>query len=332
MPTPQRELTKAVLREGAAKNQISPRAQRQKELLQTPGMTQKLIYEESSPMPELPECMRPLPETYSIVPDASPESQWRWKRKMAAIEGNYVQRSDSTRKAMFSNIATPPYAFTRYDFFKKRLPNYDSPDPRAVDGQPEKTTATNYTSGMSQEAVKFLGFNESEVTGAVRKQKSPFVEINHEEMDNEGVCHGLKSKENSFDVNYKEETNGHVFWAANTQKFEEISGSTSSVQQPRKSFLKDITNVSKEDCDYVEDDLNNDDENDDDEDEEEEELIVEVESESPISLSDEVPVAVNSDGEEIDFVGASEENKTPEWTFGISSGSDSENVRKKILS
>lgn len=135
MPTPQRELTKAAILEHQAKSQVSPRAARQKELLKTPGVTQKAVYDESSPMPELPDIMRPPPgPDFSIRPDSSPESQWFWKMKMEILDEQYMPRSESLKKALKEDQFVTPYAIKRYNFFKRTIPNYNSPYPGPNNG------------------------------------------------------------------------------------------------------------------------------------------------------------------------------------------------------
>lgn len=313
MPTPQRELTKAVLREGQAQNQISPRAQRQKELLKTPGMTQKQVFEESSPMPELPECMRPPPVDYSIRPDSSPDSQWHWKRKLDAVDGRYVPKSDSLRKALLDNIVTPPYHVTRYQFFKRRLPNYTSPDPRCGNdnrsGRQEEASA-HCNVGMSQEAAKFLNFNETENQTANKSSYIGPYETNDESVQKEAV-----EPNNGLDVDYREEEQRNVVcWAPNTQAFIEIRGKNIS-DKPRKSVLGDISNVLNNEYEPFDGNAVSGEE--------------EVESESPICVdeeSEDIPAALNSDGDEIDIEESEEQNKNNlQWTFGVSSGSLADN-------
>jgi topoisomerase (DNA) II binding protein 1 len=90
MPTPQRQITKAALYEYQQKNAISPRKKRIQALIDTPSS--KAADAVESPMPELPDCMKPTEYDYGIRPNSSPSAQWFHKRKLDGLDQNYIPR------------------------------------------------------------------------------------------------------------------------------------------------------------------------------------------------------------------------------------------------
>jgi BRCA1 C Terminus (BRCT) domain/twin BRCT domain len=233
MPTPQRELTKAVLREADDKNQLSPRAQRQKELLKTPGMTQKFTFEESSPMPPTPDCMRKPPVDYSLRPDSSPDSQWFWKQKFESLDRMYEEKTDSSRKARLDNLVTPPYQNTRHDFFKKRIPQYHSPDPR------DPYNHHHHTAGMSQEAANF--FDDSERIESMKMQ----AQYDKYEKENMEKRYSIEEKRKiGYVDDYVPEPKNELIWLSNTQRQKEIEELEIEASK-NKSILASISNQSR---------------------------------------------------------------------------------------
>lgn len=128
MPTPQREITKKVLLEINYK--MSPKTRRLQKLLNTPAHVQD-AFDPSSPVPDLPECMKNPPISYAIRPNASPENQWFHKRKLEALDQQYVLVSKEKRSKLRNVEATPPFAHRRHDFLKDMIgDDFNSPDPR----------------------------------------------------------------------------------------------------------------------------------------------------------------------------------------------------------
>lgn len=84
METPVRQVTYNVLKEKKA--QESPRSKRLQKLLETPVSSQAALNKVESPMPELPECMRPPAVNYALRPDASPDNMHWHKRKWDTLE------------------------------------------------------------------------------------------------------------------------------------------------------------------------------------------------------------------------------------------------------
>lgn len=295
MPTPQRETTIKAIKEAQLENQISPRAARQKELLRTPGMTQNYVIPEDSPMPELPNCMRTPVEDYSLRPNSSPATKQFYKRRFDAItQDQYNPISESAKKSMKSNLASPSYESIRDKILGPRLKNYatspNTPVSSAVDVEIKSKSQTDqlqFTSGMSQEAKKFLNFDESE--NPAEKQ---------DDHENES-----KSDENSLG-----KIKSHVSWNDNSQSLQ------NKISQ--EDVLKNITNK------------NDTEEEDEEENSYKNQLRGKVDN-SPIRIvevqSSASPENLDSDGESIDFIGSQEDN----WVFGVSSGkSNQEEVRK----
>ncbi|CAO1338865.1 unnamed protein product [Diamesa serratosioi] len=128
MPTPQREITKKVLLEINYK--LSPKTRRLRKLLNTPTHVRD-AFEPSSPAPDLPDCMKYPPINYAIRPDASPENQWFHKRKLEALDQQYVVVSKEKKSKLRNVEETPPFAHRRYDFLKDMIgEDFNSPDPR----------------------------------------------------------------------------------------------------------------------------------------------------------------------------------------------------------
>lgn len=89
MPTPQKQITYAVLKEMQSKE--SPRTKRLRKLLETPISSQAAMNAEFSPMPELPDCMKPPDVNYALRPDASPNNMHYHKRKWDTLEPYFVE-------------------------------------------------------------------------------------------------------------------------------------------------------------------------------------------------------------------------------------------------
>ncbi|CRK87722.1 CLUMA_CG001512, isoform A [Clunio marinus] len=160
-PTPQRELTKAVLLEYKTKNTESPRQKRVQALINTPATGKNNIVETiSSPRPQLPEFMRTPPVDYGIRPGSSPNTQWFHKRKLDGLDSLYVERADSHKRQKSEEAdpnPTPPFRHRRYDFYKERIPDYNSPDPRA---ETEDLLGCKRPCSVTNEASKFLNFDD----------------------------------------------------------------------------------------------------------------------------------------------------------------------------
>lgn len=167
MPTPQREVTRRVLVEQQKKNVVSPRTKLLKDLMQTPGNAQKNLTDYvPSPGPELPaSLLAPKEGNYALNPDSSPASQWWYKRRLEALDDRYVQVSKSKKKELKNIPVTPPISHIKHDFFKKRLADYDSPDPRSKSDDTEHLFMARITANMSNEASKFLNFEDTEADG-----------------------------------------------------------------------------------------------------------------------------------------------------------------------
>lgn len=155
MPTPQRQDTLAVLLENQ-KNQvpISPRKKRLEEIINTPSTRKRMVAAEDSVdslRPETPECMKPQKKDYGIRPKSTPNSQAFHKRKLEGLDLNYIQPAEKKRSLEkelptvsnvinsftnknlnfpFIKLFQPPYAHRRYDFYKQRIADFNSPDPR----------------------------------------------------------------------------------------------------------------------------------------------------------------------------------------------------------
>lgn len=159
MPTPQREITKKVLLEINYK--VSPRTRRLRKLLDTPVHVRS-AFDPSSPAPDLPECMKNPPINYAIRPNASPENQWFHKRKLEALDQQYVQVSREKKTKLRNVEHTPPFAHRRHDFLKDMIgEDFDSPDPRIstqsilnLTSPAKKQTELNYN---NEERVRILG-------------------------------------------------------------------------------------------------------------------------------------------------------------------------------
>ena len=107
MPTPQREVTRAALL-AARKPVVSPRKRRLEELVDTPTTrATNHAAEKSSPMPELPKCMKLPDMDYGIRPNSSPYSQWFHKRKMEGLDKNYVPRSPNKKSRFNEKVEIP---------------------------------------------------------------------------------------------------------------------------------------------------------------------------------------------------------------------------------
>lgn len=91
MPTPVREITRAVLLEANAPNSSSPRRKRFQEITTTPGNKIKNISLET------PELLRAPLGDFVLRPNASPESQWHQKRKLEGLDNNYVPQPKKFR-------------------------------------------------------------------------------------------------------------------------------------------------------------------------------------------------------------------------------------------
>jgi hypothetical protein len=295
MPTPQRELTKAVLRESDDKNQLSPRAQRQKELLRTPGMTQKTVFEESSPMPPTPDCMRFPPCDYSLQPGSSPNSQWLWKRKIDEIDRLFGgNKSEGFKKPHLSNLVTPPSQNLLHEFFKKKNINYDSPGPR--DGEAGQCTA-----GMSQEAANFLNFDESGKLAAARKVRAEKAEKENLARQ-KSIEEYRRARKDAFDneEEFYDPTapRNEIIWE-NTQQFEE---SRRSWEKPtvNNSLLLRVSNRSR--------------------------TLQEEEKENDSSNSD------DGKSDDRDSDDETESSRSEEkWLFSVSSGGSGTHVRINII-
>jgi hypothetical protein len=171
-PTPQRQITKAALLENQAKNVVSPRQKRLQALLDTPvSRAQKFVESVSSPLPELPDCMKPTPIDYGLVPNSTPTAQWFHKRKLDGLDQNYEPRQ-AHKRLMREEKETEltPYSHRRYDFYKStRLSDFMSPDPRL---ETQNLLSLNKKSNVTtNEASKFLNFND-ETDEAARPQFS----------------------------------------------------------------------------------------------------------------------------------------------------------------
>jgi hypothetical protein len=165
LTTPAREITKAVLRENQRKKNenMSPRMQKLKDLMKTPGVNGRNIVEEvSSPAPALPSCMKKTDRTYGLFDDASPYTQYQYKCKLDILDSDYVHLSDSKKKELRNVSETPNYNEMRRDFFKRRMPEFQSPLNAA-------SQDTDSQSNMSKEASKFLNFGDSERISPKRK-------------------------------------------------------------------------------------------------------------------------------------------------------------------
>lgn len=88
-PTPHRQIAKAALLEFKNQNKESPRTRRLKALIDSPGVD---VLAPSSPMPQLPECMREkIPECFGIRPHSSPAALEFHKRKLEGLDSNYIE-------------------------------------------------------------------------------------------------------------------------------------------------------------------------------------------------------------------------------------------------
>ncbi|XP_070494965.1 DNA topoisomerase 2-binding protein 1-like [Chironomus tepperi] len=172
LATPEREVATRVLLKYEKKNVVSPRSKLLKDLMQTPGTTEKeLLDYVPSPCPELPESMLPPDRNYALFPDSSPATQWFYKIRMEALDDRYVPVSQSRRKELKNIPETPPLSHIRYDFFKKRLSDFDSPDPRAKADETDGLFMARITANMSNEASKFLNFEDTEANGTTTNQQ-----------------------------------------------------------------------------------------------------------------------------------------------------------------
>lgn len=196
MPTPQREITKKVLLEINYK--VSPRTRRLRKLLDTPVNVQG-VFDPSSPAPDLPECMKNPPINYAIRPNASPENQWFHKRKLEALDQQFVQVSKEKKTKLRNVEYTPPFAHRRHDFLKDMIgDDFDSPDPRVstqsimnLTSPTKKQTELNFG---SDERVRILGppsKEEAEVMDCLNAiiNKNP---KNHNSFHNELMTHLMR--------------------------------------------------------------------------------------------------------------------------------------------
>jgi hypothetical protein len=226
MPTPQRQITKAAILEAQGSNKFSPRAARQRELLKTPGANQNFVYDESSPMPELPDLMRPPPVDFSIRPDSSPESQWFWKMKMEMLDDHYEPRSDSLKKALRGDINVTPFLIKRFNFFKRALSNYNSPDPSNNQNN-ENNQENDDDVNMADEAANFLNNHESQ-SPIVNKAQDDLLNLlkSGERSEISAIPRESRSfkKQLAYDDEVSEDPSRKqpLLWATSTQKFEVV--------------------------------------------------------------------------------------------------------------
>lgn len=310
MPTPQRELTKAVLREGQAQNQMSPRAQRQKDLMKTPGMAEKYVFGDGSPLPELPDIMRPPPVNYAPFADSSPETQWWWKRKIDAIQDDKrtTLMTQSQRKALKEELT---YEQRRYECFIRRLPNFASPEPKMIKDEVNNEGNASLAC-MTQEAAKFFMINESEAASEVIDRNKFITQSEKEEEES------LQNKSKQTPKSTKKEEDFPLHWAASTQEHENFIYPGS--KKLRKSELEGVKDFSRE-FSHEYSSADND-------------SATPCENESPVEIVEELtensPEALNSDGDEINFGG---KEKLKEFYFNISStGGEKvkEDLKRKI--
>lgn len=261
MPTPQRLLTKAAIVEAHGSNKLSPRAARQRELLKTPGANQNFVYDESSPMPELPELVRPPPgNDFSIRPDSSPESQWFWKMKMELLDEQYVPRSDSLKKALQDDQQATPYARKRFNFFKKYIPNYNSPDPADKNNKEndKEDHALSVDVNMEEEAANFLNVHESQSPVANRKAQDDLLNLlrSGERSDISAIPRNTQSFKKQLEYDdevFEDPEKKKMAWATSTQMFQGVKNRPSiSIENINEETEKEETSI--EDNNYVRDD------------------------------------------------------------------------------
>jgi hypothetical protein len=211
VPTPSRELTKQILRENRRERNInmSPRALKLKELMKTPGTNgDQFFFEPSSPAPELPECMRPLPEgeRFAPFPDASPYSQWWYKQKRGITDSHYVEISESKKKELKSICRTPTPMEIRRSFFKRRLPEFATPSPVAAANKTADVSIADVSDAdMSKEAQRFLNFGDTDADIVSLKRKSTENETDDflNELAKEASELSAKKKRLSYEKDYE---------------------------------------------------------------------------------------------------------------------------------
>ncbi|KAL7040104.1 hypothetical protein ACKWTF_000271 [Chironomus riparius] len=318
LTTPQREVTKRVLLEHQKKNVVSPRTKLLKDLMQTPGTTEKdLIDYVPSPGPELPACLLPPDRNYALFPDSSPATQWWYKRRLEALDDRYVPVSQSKRKELKNIPMTPPLSHIRYDFFKKRLSDFDSPDPRNSN-ETDGLFMARITANMSGEASKFLNFEDTEANGTSSLPPNSDIikldELWKQNTSQEGKALRRSSSapqageaesknKNMMDFNPKS-PEGLVRW--------------SNTQMPSTAGLQ---NESPEEGIKEMDDCNDNNHIEDIQNLESDEVPINMsESEGPVNVSQsESPVNV-SQSESVANVSQADEKSPQEFIFAISSG------------
>ncbi|KAG5667910.1 hypothetical protein PVAND_015875 [Polypedilum vanderplanki] len=159
LPTPARDITKAILKENRRQRNenMSPRTKRLKDLLKTPGINADV----SSPAPALPSCMKKPERCYGFFNDDSPYTQYQYKCKLAILDEDYVEISSDKKKNLKKICSTPSVDDWKKDFFRRRLPEFDSPM--------TKENEIESHANMSKEASKFLNFGDTEVISPKRK-------------------------------------------------------------------------------------------------------------------------------------------------------------------
>jgi hypothetical protein len=213
MDTPVRNITKSILMEQQKKNKISPRAQRMKDLMKTPSIAATKANVDdynASPNPDLPIYMKPPADgDYGLQPDATPNTQWHYKRRIDAVDDRFVERSQSKKKAIRDVEQTPPIDVIKYDFFQSRLPNYTSPDPRSsnYNNLQQNKDKLPYVAGnfgnMSTEAKNFLNLEPSQANQESEAYDSEIVKM-VEMIKNASDTRPIDNKDNEKETEEKE--------------------------------------------------------------------------------------------------------------------------------
>jgi twin BRCT domain/BRCA1 C Terminus (BRCT) domain len=120
--TPQRQCVKSVLLEQQSKHNLSPRAKRMKALLKTPGNAK--VFEESSPAPPTPDCVKMPDRNYGFRPEASPASSMYYKMKVDAHDKAY----ESPKSSILSKKFKDPSPVTPSDALRKFLKTRNADD------------------------------------------------------------------------------------------------------------------------------------------------------------------------------------------------------------
>lgn len=319
LPTPQREVTRKVLEKHAKKTVVSPRQKILKDLMQTPGTFEReLIDYVPSPPPELPACLRMPDRNYALFPDSSPATQWWYKHRIDALEENYIPVSQSKRKELKNIPMTPPPSHMRYDFFKKRLADFDSPDPRKPKANDSNGLfMARITANMSGEASKFLNFEDTEASGTTVSQpvNSDIIRLNEllEKKNNTDENSKALRKSASAPQAVETEPNNKKMMDFNPKSPEGlVRWSNTQMLQPNAKFLNESSENPVEELEVDDDNMT-----EDIEPPEIDEAPVNK-SDAPMNIS-EAPINMSVPEKPVN-VSSSEDESPQQFIFAISSG------------